>query len=91
MSDYRNPDPYDPYTRDPYGRSSQSAPWGWIAAALVLVAIVAAIMFAGGDTRMASNTNAPPTTSAPSRPATPPATPPAAAPAPAPSSPGNAQ
>jgi hypothetical protein len=79
MSDYRSPDPNDPYARnDPYVRNSMqsAATWGWIAGGIVLVAILAFVIMSGSDTRMASdNTRPPATTSAPAKPPPAPANP----------------
>lgn len=92
MSDYRNEfrNPDDPFRNDsnldPNVRTP-SAAWGWIAAAVFLV-IVLAVAFGAGHqggqsgTNMASNTMAPPSTSRPS-PST--VLPPTATPTPAPS------
>jgi hypothetical protein len=76
MSAHHTPEPNDPYARnDPRVRNSMqsTATWGWIAGAVVLLAILAYVIMTDGDTRMANdNTTRPPaTTNAPAKPPAP--------------------
>ena len=87
MSDFRNPN--DPLRRD-FGDDpelrSRNATWGWIAAAVFIVLVLAVIFGVGrgsnpGDTNTAYNS--PPTASSPMTPHTNPMSPPAGTPTPA--------
>lgn len=88
MSDYRNPD--DPLRRDlghdPKARS-MNATWGWIAAAVFIVVVLAVAFGTGyrpgsGYSNVASNSTTPPAVTQMPPPTMAPAPPPAATPTP---------
>jgi hypothetical protein len=65
MSDFRIPDDYYWKAMRAETIRESDALWRWSAAVLALAVVVAMLAFAGTETQVASNGNAPPAMSAP--------------------------